>query len=150
MNRKWLWIIGVLVIGAAAVGAYYYWTATDPVSAEEDGLEEVQTSAVRQGNITISATGAGTVIPAQEINLSFPNNGVLTEILVQVGDNVQAGDVLARLDDTAAQEALANAKLQLSQALMQTDASATEVGVSYDDISVEQAQINLDDALLYR
>lgn len=145
MNRKWYWVIGLLVVTAAAVGVYYYWAGTKAVSAEAEEAQEVQTSAVRQGNITISATGAGTVIPAQEVNLSFPNNGVLTEILVQVGDNVQAGDVLARLDDTAAQEALANAELQLAQALMQTDASATEVGVSYDDISVEQAQINVDD-----
>jgi len=146
MNRKWYWVIGLLLVIAAAAGIYYYWDQTQAVATEEDEAQEVQTSTVRQGNITISATGAGTVIPAQEINLSFPGSGVLTEILVQIGQDVQEGDVLARLEDTAAQEALANAELQLAQALMQTDASATQVGMSFDDISVEQARLNLEDA----
>ncbi len=113
---------------------------------QEDEAEEVQTSTVRQGNITISATGAGTVVPAQEINLSFPSSGVIAELLVKVGDQVQEGDILARLDDSAAQEALLNAQLQLAQAAMQTDAAATEVGMSFDDINVEQAQLNLEEA----
>jgi len=146
MNRKWYWVIGLLLVIAAAAGIYYYRDQTQAVATEEDEAQEVQTSTVRQGNITISATGAGTVIPAQEINLSFPGSGVLIEILVQIGQDVQEGDVLARLEDTAAQEALANAELQLAQALMQTDASATQVGMSFDDISVEQARLNLEDA----
>ncbi len=146
MKRRWVWIIGIVVATAVAAGAYYYWNSTTVAEADEKEIEEVQTSTVRQGDITISATGAGTIVPAQEINLSFANNGVLTEVLVHVGDEVRAGDMLARIDDTAAQEALANAELQLAQALMQSDGSTTSVGLSYDDINVEQAQINLDDA----
>jgi HlyD family secretion protein len=147
MKRKWLWIIGLLAIAAVAVAGYYYWNSTTTVAADEDKSEEVQTATVRQGDITISATGAGTVVPTQEINLSFPGSGgVLTEILVQVGQEVQEGDVLARLDDTDAQEALANAELQLAQALMQTDASATQTGISFDDINIEQARLALEDA----
>lgn len=147
MRRKRLWwLIGLLVLAGAAVAAAVYYTNTTAVSAADTETEDVQTATVRQGNITISATGAGSVIPAEEINLSFSGSGVITELLVQVGDRVQAGDVLARLDDSDAQEALLNAQLQLAQAAMQTDAAATEVGVSYDDISVEQAQINLAEA----
>ncbi|GAH10030.1 unnamed protein product, partial [marine sediment metagenome] len=70
--------------------------------------------------------------------------GVLEDVLVQVGDNVQAGDVLARLDGTDVQQALANAELQLLQSTMQTDATATETGISYSDIAVAQAQLNLE------
>jgi multidrug efflux pump subunit AcrA (membrane-fusion protein) len=106
----------------------------------------VQSTNVRRGNIVISATGAGTVIPADELQLSFPANGLLSELLVQVGSQVQAGDVLARLDDTSAQQSLANAELQLLQSTLQTDAEATQTGVSYGDIAVEQARINLDKA----
>jgi len=146
MSRKWYWIIGLLVITAAVVGVYFYWDNSEAVSAEAEETSEVQTATVRQGDITISATGAGTIIPTEEINLSFPNNGVISEIAVHVGENVQAGDVLARLDDGDAQEALLNAQIQQSQALMQTDAASTVVGISFDDISVEQAQLNLDEA----
>jgi HlyD family secretion protein len=146
MKRKWVWIICVLVLVLGAVGAFAYYNTTTAVSANDSEGEKVQTATVRQGNITISATGAGTVIPAVEISLSFPGSGLIAELLVQVGDEVQAGDVLARLDDTDAQETLLNAQLQLAQAAMQTDASATEVGMSFDDISIEQARLNLEEA----
>ncbi len=119
-------------------------TAVSGSEAEEDGA--LQTAPVRQGDITISATGAGTVVPAKQIVVGFKSGGVLEELLVQVGDEVLAGDVLARLEDTSAQQQVASAELQLAQAIMQTDASATEAGVSFDDLSVEQAQLSLDQA----
>jgi HlyD family secretion protein len=145
MNRKRLiWIGAIVVILAIAGGAYAYYNQEYLPAQEAADEPPVQSTVVRRGDIVISATGAGTVIPAEEIELSFSSSGLLDELLVRVGDQVQAGDVLARLDDTAAQQALANAELQLDQAAMQTDATATEVGVSYDDISVQQAQINLD------
>ncbi|MCA9978799.1 MAG: efflux RND transporter periplasmic adaptor subunit, partial [Anaerolineales bacterium] len=59
---------------------------------------------------------------------------------------VQAGDVLARIDDTDARTALVNAELQLQQSIMQTDATSTATGTSYNEISIEQARINLEDA----
>lgn len=146
MKRKGLWLGGLLLLILGMAAAYAYYTNTTAVAAATEETEEIQTATARQGNITISATGAGAVIPAEEINLSFAGSGVITELLVNVGDNVQAGDVLARLDDSDVQEALLNAQLQLAQAAMQTDATATEIGISYDDINVEQAQLNLQEA----
>ena len=59
-------------------------------------------------------TGAGAVISAEEINVSFETQGVLEKTLVSVGDLVAAGDTLVRVDDTDAQQALANAQLEAS------------------------------------
>jgi multidrug efflux pump subunit AcrA (membrane-fusion protein) len=142
-KRTWLIIIAVIVLLGAAYGVYYFTTA-DTARADEEA--PVQTSVARQGDITISATAAGSVIPATEVQLSFPTNGLLAELLVQVGDSVQAGDVLARMDDSDAQQALLNAQLQLAQAAMKSDAESTETGISFDDISIEQARLNLDQA----
>ena len=143
-NRRFWFIAGFLVIVVVGIGAYYFTTSGAAETAAEE--PEIQTSVARQGDITVSATGAGTVIPATEIDLSFGVNGIVRELFVQVGDKVQIGDELANLDDTDAHQALANAELQLWQTTMQTDASATETGVSYDDIYVEQAEINLETA----
>lgn len=119
-------------------------TAVNGSEAEAGG--DLKTAPVRQGDITISATGAGTVVPAREIVVGFKGGGVLEDLLVQVGDEVLTGDVLARLDDTSAQQQVASAELQLTQAIMQTDASATETGVSFNDLSVEQALLSLEQA----
>lgn len=146
MKRKSMFWLGLLVVGLLAVGGYMYYTNGPAASAQAQEDETVQTSPVRTGSITVSAAGAGTVIPAQEIELGFATGGTLTELAVQVGDSVAAGDVLAHIDDTDAQQALVAAQLQLAQAQMQTDASVTQTGISYDDISVAQAQMTLDEA----
>ena len=94
----------------------------------------------------ISATGAGTIVPAEEIVIGFGGGGVLEELLVSVGQEIEAGDVLARLDATSAAQQLASAELKLAQAIMQTDGRATEAGVSFNDLSLEQAQLSLQQA----
>ena len=48
--------------------------------------------------------------------LSFETSGKLLEIHVQPGDLVQAGDLIATLDDAALQDAIAQAELQVDQA----------------------------------
>lgn len=145
LRNRSVWLIGlVLILVAAGVATYYIINANATEAALDD--EELQTTLARQGSIVISATAAGAVIPANEIVLGFLTGGTLDELLVSVGDDVEEGDILARLDDTDAQQALANAQIQLTQALMKTDSSSTQTGISFDEISIEQAQINLDQA----
>ncbi|MCL4263831.1 MAG: efflux RND transporter periplasmic adaptor subunit [Anaerolineae bacterium] len=145
-KRKWFWIISILVVLLVTAVGYAYYANNTAVAAADSEETDVQTAVARLGEIVVSATGAGAVIPATEVELSFTTGGVLEELLVTVGQKVQAGDVLAQVDDTDAQKALANAELSLAQAAMQTDASTTQTGVSYDDISVEQARLNLEEA----
>lgn len=131
-------LLALMVLAACASG--------EAGGQAEAAAEEVQTSTVRTGDITLSATGAGTVIAANDISIGFDSSGTLAELHVQVGDEVKAGDVLASLNDADAQKAVADAELALLQARLQTDASATETGLSFSDISVETAQMTLDQA----
>jgi RND family efflux transporter MFP subunit len=144
-RKKRTWIIFIIILGLVG-SAYAYYAITGAADAAEDEEPPLQTSTARRGDMTISATAAGAVIPADEVLLSFPIGGVLAELAVNVGDSVQTGDVLARLEDVDAQKAIVNAQLQLAQAAMKTDASATETGISFDDIAIEQARINVDQA----
>jgi RND family efflux transporter MFP subunit len=131
-------LAGILMLSACSL------PSTEDLQAQAES--ELKTAPVRQGDITISATGAGAVIPAEEVVIGFKSGGILDELLVSVGDQVKAGDILARLDATDAEQQVAAAELALLQAVMQTDASATEAGVSFSDISVEQALLTLEQA----
>ncbi|MDT8306160.1 MAG: HlyD family efflux transporter periplasmic adaptor subunit [Anaerolineae bacterium] len=135
----------MVVALVALTSGYYVYTGTQ-AAGDEDASEALQTATVRRGTIIVSATGAGTIVPAGQVALSFPSNGILSELLVQVGDRVRAGDLLARIEPASAQKALTSAELQLAQARMQTEAAATETGVSYDDLSIAQAEMALTDA----
>jgi HlyD family secretion protein len=143
IRKRRFWLLVILVALVVAAGGYIYYTNATAVAAQDAAAAEVQTTVARRGEITVSATGAGTIIAAAEVELSFATSGTLTELLVQVGDQVEAGDVLAQVDDTDAQQTLTSAQMALQQAAMQTDATATETGVSYDEISVAEAQMTV-------
>jgi multidrug efflux pump subunit AcrA (membrane-fusion protein) len=77
---------------------------------------------VGRRTVTSSVTGTGNLVPMQQANVSFKVSGSLTEIDVRVGDHVAAGQVLAKIDPTTYQNALASAQanLALAQANLQS------------------------------
>lgn len=68
----------------------------------------------RQGGEVVSITG--TVEAQTEVNLAFRIDGRMTERLVNVGDRVTAGQVVARLDRQNEENALRAARAQLNAA----------------------------------
>jgi len=63
-------------------------TVVEPVENRREAQSESSASVV---------TAEGTLIPAPAIELAFAQGGVVAEVLAQPGENVAAGDVLARL-----------------------------------------------------
>jgi HlyD family secretion protein len=75
------------------------------------------TAAASRGDLVISASGSGTLVASQSVDLSFSTRGIVDQLNVKAGDPVKAGDVLAKLGNTdALQAAVANDQLQLLQA----------------------------------
>jgi HlyD family secretion protein len=145
MLRKRRFWITLVVIMLVAGGGYYYNTVylSAQVTNDEPPL---QTTSARQGDLVVYASGTGTVIPATEIDLAFDVGGVLTEVLVQVGDQVRAGDVLARVDEADAEQAVASAESQVVQVRLDVAAAQDELdellaGASAADIAAAQAAL---------
>ena len=93
LSNKWtiLSLIALVVILSSAL--YYY-------SSMQTGEQEqtVETSTISTGDIILTATGLGSLVPQDEVSLSFKNEGTVNEVLVELGEQVQGGQVLARLD----------------------------------------------------
>ncbi len=65
----------------------------------------------------------GRLVPNDSANLSFKAAGQVTEILITEGDTVEAGQVIARLDNSEQlQSAIANAEAELLNAQLARDA----------------------------
>ena len=82
-------------------GIGYLAVRTQP---EADSAEAaLQTATIRRGDLTITASGTGVLEVSGEADLSFSQSGTVTSVLVKAGDKVQAGDLLAEIDNTDAQ-----------------------------------------------
>ena len=143
-NKRFLFVLLVAVLLAAG-GGWYYYDRYLPAQASPPA-ETIATAQVQRGNLVISASGSGELIPAAETGLGFNKDSVLTELWVQVGDKVRAGDVLARVDDTEAQQAVAKAELEVTKAQLdlataQTQLSELLEGSSEADILEAQAAV---------
>lgn len=76
------------------------------------------------GDETVSLTGD--IQAQEEVNLSFRVDGRMVERLVNVGDRVQAGQVIARLDPEPARNALRTARANLAAAMGQQTTARNE------------------------
>jgi RND family efflux transporter MFP subunit len=145
-----MFAIALIVLTLASVGGYYYYTNAYAQS-KETVQETVKTTRVRQGNLVISASGSGTLIAAEDVSLGFASGGILAEVRVKVGDHANAGDILARLDDLNARQALIAAQLQAAQAKdslsRELDPQAAEREMALAQVKLDQAQLALDELL---
>jgi multidrug efflux pump subunit AcrA (membrane-fusion protein) len=120
-----------------------------------------QVVTVQRGNLSVDITAAGNLALSTTQDLPFDlfyTEGTVSQVLVNVGDTVQKGEILASIDQTewddqltalqdkvtAAQQSLLQAQnnLQTSQQTLQTD-QQNEATYKLDILN---AQINLDQA----
>ena len=111
-KRKALIINGVLVVLLiAGIGAVVSSLRGGPAAESTP-----PTARVTRGNVTATVSASGSVASARERSLGFGTTGTVEKIYVKAGDRVRKGQVLARLDDTAARENLEAAKASLEAA----------------------------------
>jgi HlyD family secretion protein len=143
MKRRRTWIIVIVAFVLAGAGGYVAYTRTfaPPEEAPEPTL---QTATVQRGDIVISADGSGELVTATESELAFRTTGTLEEILVEDGDQVKEGDVLARLDTSELEQAVDEADVELETA--REELADVQAGPSQDEL--DDAQAVLRDAQL--
>lgn len=142
MKKTFIFVIGlVVVLGIAAVVIFLN---SRPSSSPDSEAQTTQLD-TRLVNETISATGV--VNSNQSAQLAWKTMGNIDRIHVQVGDQVQIGDVLAELDPGSLSpgDLLARAELVTAQRELD-DLLASQVQAAAAQQAVEAAHEALDDA----
>jgi HlyD family secretion protein len=96
---RWLFLTFVLV---AVVGGGIYLRGISRPTQTVANASELKTAVARQGDLVIYASGSGALIAQSETSFGFNTSGQVTKLNVKVGDVVDAGQVLAELDNTSA------------------------------------------------
>jgi HlyD family secretion protein len=110
--KKWIIIIVVLVVLA---GAFYL---LGPARAQRQAASAsgLQTTTASRGSLTASVGATGIVRANQTAILSWQTTGTVGEINVQVGEMIQAEQLLASLESTSLQQSVILAQADLVNA----------------------------------
>ncbi len=148
-KRIWLGTAAIVVIVLGGLAVYQLFFA--PTTTDAVTTPEMQTAVARQGDLIVYASGAGSVVPASEVGVGFDESGTINEILVNVGEQVQAGQLLARLQTNKTEEevalAIADAELNVLTAQQTLDDinGSAQMDAAQALLTVEEAEQALED-----
>jgi HlyD family secretion protein len=137
VRRPAPWIWGVVSVGILGIGAgTFVWARNNaaPVNLTD------YTISVKPEALTLRITASGSVVPVQSVNLSPKTAGVLKELIVEQGDRVVQGQVIARMD----QQDLRGQLLQEQGRVDQARARLEQLKNGSRPEEIEQARARLD------
>jgi multidrug efflux pump subunit AcrA (membrane-fusion protein) len=125
-------ILAVLVLIAGGVGVYA-WVINGQNAPQYQPFE------VKKVQLSQSVTATGYLQPATSVDLAFHTSGEVDKVLVDVGQRVKTGDVLASLVNSSQKATLAQNKGILAQA--QANLNLKLASAPDQDIAVAKAAV---------
>jgi HlyD family secretion protein len=105
-------VVVVLVIGVAGYFAFQYFRNQQRAVS----LSELQTVAMTRGNLTATVGATGSVRPNQSVTLVFQTSGTIGSLNVEVGSQVESGQILATLSESSLSQNIILARADLANA----------------------------------
>jgi HlyD family secretion protein len=124
--------IGVIVLVLLAGGAYFAF-GMNRLAAQPAAAAALPAAAPK------AVVAEAKVVPLRSAALSLPIGGMVAEVLVSEGDQVTAGQVIARLDATQLTARVASAKAALAEA--QANYENLKAGATPEQIAEAEAQL---------
>jgi RND family efflux transporter MFP subunit len=138
-KRKLFWaILVIVVLGIAGAGFAF----------NQGPEQEIVSALVEKGTLVQTVESNGVVESDREIDLNFEASGTVSEILVEPGDQVAAGQVMMALEGASALIGLSQSQATLDKA--QATLNQTLAGESSESLNIYEAQLAEAEALLVK
>ena len=113
-RKKIMLIIPAAVICAAGAGTVGYFKVahTKPV---QNVTAQAQSAEAKKGNLSKTIVGTGNLELAEAEDQDAPSGLEISEVMVESGDDVKEGDVLAVVDESSILEAMEQVQEEISQ-----------------------------------
>lgn len=135
-KRRWP---KVVLAAAVALAALLFFVIRPMLGAGKDLLAGAYlTGTAQMQEMTVSVSSTGTIQPIDSYNVSGMVTGEVLEAPFEVGDQVQKGDVLYRIDPGSAETALKQAQLSVQQAQLNYDSIASGLAIKASTSGVVQ------------
>jgi HlyD family secretion protein len=136
--RRFTWLLKLLIVGGMLGGGYFAYQRA-MVYPQQVGQHQMQTVLVERSNLSITVSANGVVQPERSINVSPKTAGVLDRLLVQEGDSVRRGQILAYMDDSNLQ----GQQLEAQGRLAETEANLQQLLAGNRPEEIAQAEARL-------
>jgi HlyD family secretion protein len=143
--KRVLIIGGLIIVALLIVGGFFFLRQQRLQSAAAEA--DAPTAAVTRGSIEEVVSATGNVVADKQASLTFASSGEIAEVLVDKGQQVDLGEVLARVDTTSLewQIARSQASLETAQArLEQVQKPASAEDLASAQAALDSATANLD------
>jgi membrane fusion protein, macrolide-specific efflux system len=137
LSRVAINLVLVAVLLVIGVGAYLVLGGGGGGTA----LGQTTTTTVSRGAVRSTVSASGTIESAETAGASFTTSGTVTDVLVEVGDHVRQGQILAKVDDAGAQADFESAAANASSAA--AGVTSAQAGVSSSQSGITSAQATL-------
>lgn len=133
-----------IVVGIVAVLALGLWLRGRNTQAAEPEVE-IRTAEVTREDVVRTITAVGVLRTYNIVDVKSKAGGIVSQILVDVGDEVKAGQLLARIDpaDTLAVYNQARADLEAAEARIEQALESLRLQREQSQLAVQQAEANL-------
>lgn len=118
-KRRWPKVVIAVLLVLAAL---FFFVIRPMLGAGKELLAGAYlTSTAKMQEMTVSVSSTGTIQPIDSYNVSGMVTGEVLEAPFEVGDQVEKGDILYRIDPGSAETALQQAQLSVQQAQLNYD-----------------------------
>jgi HlyD family secretion protein len=122
-SRRRLWLVGALLVMLVGAGLLFL------RSGEQEAEPLYATEPATVGTLVVKVSATGNLQPTNQVEVGSELSGIVTEVLVDDNDQVKKGQVLARLDLSKLQDAVAKSRASLAAAeaqVLQAQATVAE------------------------
>lgn len=135
-RKKWLVVIVALVV-IGGLGSYF--------ARRRDTGVPVSSEVIQQRDLSAIVTASGKIQPKRSVNISAQSMGRVTNLAVNEGDEVKAGQFLLQIDPIAAESAVrrdeaavAGARTALQQARVQLQSAEASLNLARQSMKRQQ------------
>src|SRR6185369_15416811 len=99
-HRRWPWIAGAAIIGAALAGWWYFGTSRNQEAkgAGRASMTLVVTTKSESRDVPVKIQANGSVTALQSVDFRPQITSTVTQVHIKEGQNVRAGELLFSLD----------------------------------------------------
>ena len=129
-KKIYIWVVIFLLI--SGFGAYYYFFIK---ADNKNQTVEYITTKVKKGDLSVVVSATGNLNPTNSVDIGIEVSGTIKEIYVDFNDEVEVGQVLAKLDTRKLQIEVDSSKAALSISmanLKESEVTLKNKKVSYD------------------